>query len=36
MKNALVLIALILAITTGTAAEVVESHQAVVCATTSH
>lgn len=36
MKNGLVLIALILAIIAGTAAEAVETHQAVVCSTTSY
>jgi hypothetical protein len=36
MKNGLVLIALILAIVAGTAAEAVETHQAVVYATTSY
>jgi hypothetical protein len=36
MKNALVLIALTLAIIAGTAAEAVETHQALVCATTSY
>ena len=36
MKNALVLIALILVIIAGTAAEAVETHQAVVYATTSY
>jgi hypothetical protein len=33
MKNGLVLIALILAIIAGTAAEAVETHQAIACAT---
>ena len=36
MKEALVLIALTLALVAGTAAEVVETHQAVVYATTSY
>ena len=36
MKNALVLIALTLAIIAGTAVEAVETHQAVVYATTSY
>jgi hypothetical protein len=36
MKSALVLIALTLAIIVGTAAEAIEIHQAVVCATTSY
>ena len=36
MKNALVLIALTLAIIAGTAAEAVETHQAVLYATTSY
>jgi hypothetical protein len=36
MKNALVLIAFALAIVAGTAVEAVETHQAVVCATTSY
>jgi hypothetical protein len=36
MKNGLVLIALILAIIAGTTAEAVETHQAVVYATTDY
>jgi len=36
MKNALVLIALTLAIIAGTAAEAVETHQAVAYATITH
>ncbi len=36
MKNALVLIALTLAIIAGTAAEAVETHQAMLCAKTNY
>ncbi len=36
MKNALILIAFTLAIIAGTAAEAVETHQAVLYATTNH
>ena len=36
MKNALILIAFALAIIAGSAAEAVETHQAVLCATTNH
>ena len=36
MKNALVRIALTLAIIAGTAAEAVETHQAMLCATTNY
>ncbi len=36
MKNALIVIAFALAIIAGSAAEAVETHQAVLCATTNH
>jgi hypothetical protein len=36
MKTALILIAFALAIIAGTAAEAVETHPAVLCATTNH
>ncbi len=36
MKNALILIAFALAIIAGSAADAVETHQAVLCATTNY